>query len=388
MKMIPFDYAVRNLGRSPRRTLAILVGNTLVVCLIIAAAAFVEGMRASLSVRDDSNNVILIATGSEESLERSEIPATTPGILSASVPGIQSAAGVSFISPEIVAALIMHESKDSQRDLRTIVRGITPGAFLVHDRVEIIEGRAPRAGTNELLIGSLAADKLNLPESSLTIGQSLFFDGVAWPIVGRFHAPNSVMNAELWTPLTDLQVAAKRDSISSVVLKLGSAEFADIDAFAKMRVDLELSAIRESTYYASLLEFYRPVKIMIWVTAVLIALTGILGGFNTLYSGFAIRAREFGMLQTLGYSRRAIAFSMIQEALLVTSVSVFIGILISKATLSGVTISHSMGVFELVLTTSVLAAGSTAGILLGLVGTMPPAWRCLRMPLPESLKSI
>ncbi|MDK2973516.1 MAG: putative transport system permease protein, partial [Candidatus Sumerlaeota bacterium] len=106
MKMLPFDYAVRNLGRSPRRFLAILLGNALVVLLIIAAAAFVEGMRSSLSIRNDSSNVILLATGSEESIERSEIPATTPGILAASLPGIHTVGGVPFVSPEVLSGLI------------------------------------------------------------------------------------------------------------------------------------------------------------------------------------------------------------------------------------------------------------------------------------------
>ena len=42
----------------------------------------------------------------------------------------------------------------------------------------------------------------------------------------------------------------------------------------------ELVAMRESDYYASLLAFYRPVRAMIWGTALLIALGGLLGGLG------------------------------------------------------------------------------------------------------------
>lgn len=388
MRLIPFDYAVRNLGRSPRRLASIVLGNALVVLLIVAAAAFVEGMRASLKIRHDSKNVILLATGSEESIERSEISATTPGVLSASLPGLHAVGGVPFVSPEILSALIFYPEKDSTRELRAIVRGVTPGAFLVHSRVEIVEGRAPRPGANELLAGGLAAQKLGLPPGRLAPGQALWLDGQAWTIVGRFQARGSVMDAELWTPLTDLQLATKRDGLSCVVVTLGAAEFADVDAFTKMRVDLELSAIPEAQYYAALLHFYRPVQAMIWITAILIALAGVLGGLNTLYSAFAARARELAMLQALGFSRRAIVLSLVQEGLLAAAAAVLVALGLARLFLDGLAISHSMGVFQLSLSSAVLAAGAAAGVLLGLLGALPPAWRCLRMPIPEALKSI
>lgn len=388
MRRLPFDYAVRNLGRSPRRFLAILLGKTLVVLLILAAAAFVEGMRSSLSIRGDSRNVMLLATGSEESVERSEIPATTPGILAASLPGIHSTGGALHLSPEIVAALILHEQRDSERELRGVLRGVTPAAFLVHERVEITEGRAPRPGANELLAGSLAAEKLGLPPSALAVGQALWFEEQPWTIVGRFQARGTVMDGELWTPLTDLQVATRRDGISCVVLRLGDAEFADVDAFTKMRVDLELSALREADYYASLQRFYRPIQIMIWATAILIALAGILGGLNTLYSAFAARVREIGMLQALGYSRRAIVLSLVQEALIAAAVAVFLAMLAARLLLDGRAVSFSMGVFQLSLSSGVVALGAGVGLALGLLGTLPPAWNCLRRPIPEALKSV
>jgi len=49
MKLLPFEYAVRNLARSPRRVIASVLGSTLVVSLILAASAFVRGMNRSLA---------------------------------------------------------------------------------------------------------------------------------------------------------------------------------------------------------------------------------------------------------------------------------------------------------------------------------------------------
>jgi putative ABC transport system permease protein len=387
MRLLPFDYAVRNLFRSPRRLAGILLGNALVVLLIVAAAAFVEGMRETLTSGRDSGNVILLGAGSEESLERSEIPASTAGIVAASVPGIRNVADADFISPEIVSALILTEEKDGTEDLRGIVRGVTSGVFLVHQRVEITSGRPPALGANEIMVGSLAEEKLNLPKGRLAIGESLWFEGSEWRVVGHFAARGSVMDAEIWLPLSDLLVATKRETISCVVVTLDTAEFADLDAFTKMRVDLELAAISESAYYASLLRFYRPVALMIWVTAILVAMSGILGGLSTLYAAFAARVREIGMLQSLGYSRVAILASLAQESLLAAALAVLLGLGVAKLCLDGVAISFSMGVFTLALNPVVLASGAATGLLLGLLGALPPAWRCLRLPIPEALKS-
>ena len=73
MKLIPFDYAVRHLGRSTTRLVLGLGGSVLVVLLVIAAAGFVRGMTQSLAITGGENNVILLGVGSEESIEDSNL---------------------------------------------------------------------------------------------------------------------------------------------------------------------------------------------------------------------------------------------------------------------------------------------------------------------------
>ena len=46
-----------------------------------------------------------------------------------------------------------------------------------------------------------------------------------------------------------------------------------------------------------------------------------------------------------------------------------------------------MGVFGLMIDSTVLAAGLAAGLLLGIVGALPPAWRSLRLPVADALKA-
>lgn len=387
MRLLPWDYGVRNLGRSPLRLALSVAGGALVVALVMAAGAFVRGMERSLAVSGSARNVILMGAGSEESLERSEIDPAVPGLLAAGVEGIRSRAGVFYVSPEVHLMTELHEQRDGEA-VAALLRGVTPEAFLVHSQVRILEGRAPEPGRDEMIVGRLAYTRTGLPAERLAPGKTLFFDERAWTIVGTFEAPSTVMEAELWVPMRDLQIAARRDNLSCVVATLGpGAEFDDVDLFTKQRLDLELVAIRERDYYSNLLAFFLPVRAMVWATALLMATGGLFGGLNTMYAAFASRVRELGALQAMGFSRLAVVVSLLQESVLATTAGALVAAAGGLLVLDGLAVRFSMGAFGLVVDAPVLVAGLGAGLVLGVVGALPPAWRALNMPITEALKA-
>jgi putative ABC transport system permease protein len=390
MPLLPFEYAVRNLGRSPSRLALSIFGSVLVVLLVLAAGAFVSGMQRSLTGSGHPNNVIVLGAGSEESIERSEIAAGAASLLAASIPGIRSEAGIPFISVEVHVSLPLKTSPEEQRRQLVLIRGITPGAMLVHDQVQIVRGRMPEPGREELMVGRMVATQMQTTRDAIAIGRSLWLDGRPWEIVGEFVAPGTVMEAEVWTTLTDLKTATKRETDSCAILRLdpAEAELADVDAFCKQRLDLELAALSEVEYYSSLSAFFRPLQLVAWVTALLIGLGGLLGGLNTMYAAFASRIREMGALQTLGFRRSAIVVSLVQESLLATATGALIASILGLLILDGLAVRFSMGAFGLVVDAGVLALGLLAGLALGLLGALPPAYRCLRMPIPESLRAL
>ncbi|MCW5776463.1 MAG: hypothetical protein KIS87_08505, partial [Phycisphaeraceae bacterium] len=389
MRQLPFHYAFRNLGRSRLRLAATLIGSTLVVLLALAAGGFVRGMAITLTQRASLHeNVMIVGIGSEEGVERSQIDAGIEGIAAASIAGLRESAGVIYASPEIHAALPVRESATSERDLPAVMRGVRPVALLVHPEVEIVEGRSPRSGRDELIVGALAATRLGVPDSRLAVGQTLHFSNRDWTIVGHFTAPNTVMDAEIWLPLIDLQVAINRPaSLSCVIVTLDSARFADVDLFVKSRLDLEITAIRERDYYASIAAFYAPIRAMVLVTAALIASGGILGGLNTMYAAFAARVREVGMLQALGFTRTAIVLSLTEESTFAGACGALAGAALGLLLLDGLAVRFSMGAFTLTLDAPVVLAGVLCGLVVGLVGAIPPAVRCLRLSIPEALKA-
>ena len=386
MKILPFEYAVRNLGRSPGRMIMSVGGSLLVVLLALTAGGFVIGMQRALVDSGSESNMILLGSGSEESLERSEIPMRTPGIVSASLDGLASSAGMDAVSPEVHMAMPVSRTEGEEGTL-SVLRGITPTAWLVHEDTRMIEGRTPETGRQEAAIGRMAAQALGFDPVEEAIGETIWVDSTRITVVGVTEADGGVTEGEIWYPLTDLQVLAQRDSLSCVILTRETTEETAVRAFAARRLDLELVAISEDEYFATLSSFYRPIELMVVLTALLIAFGGILGGLNTNYAAFASRVREMGTLQTLGYSRVAICWSLLQESMLASSIGALLACGIGLLILDGQAIRFSMGVFGIEISALVLAGGLLAGLLLGIVGALIPAWRCLHLPIPEALRT-
>jgi len=397
VRFLPFTYAARNLGRS-KAWLAMSVGGAMLVALLaMGGTAFVLGMDGALRASGIDRNVVLLGAGSEESAERSEIAASTPGVVVASLRGIASIDGVPLASPEVNVALTVdaREPARGQTDAGGLVRGITATAFLVHPQVRLRAGRAPSAGSDEVVLGRSAARAAGFDDAALarmldagTHPDLHVIRGRACRIVGLFDAPGTVMDGEAWMPLTDVLVLTRRETISAVVLTLApGATVGQVDAFAQRRIDLELSAIHEPAYYASQSAFYRPVRFMVLASAALVAAGALLGGLSTAFAAFASRIREIAMLQVLGFGRAAIVVGMVQEALIASMAGALAAALVAILALDGRAVQFSMGTFGLSVDSRVVAVGLAAGVLTAVAGCAMPAWRCLRMSIPSALKS-
>lgn len=409
-RLLPLGHVVRSASRSPTRLLLSIVGSAMIVLLAVTAGAFVRGMERALQSAGSPENAILLGAGSEESIERSEVDPSTPGVVAASVPGIRARAGVEYVSPEIHVQLpVRLPGSVEQRPAHTdgggddgstrdgapegevmLLRGVTPAALLVHSTVQMVDGHFPRPGHDEVMVGSLAAMRLGVDAQAIETGSSLIIDGRPWRISGRFVATDGVIGAELWTALGDLAGATRRESISCVVVTLDPtlAEFADLDVFTKIRPDLELSALEERAYFEALSGFFAPIRIVTWITAGLIAFGGLLGGVNIAFAAILPRIREVGTLRAMGYRRRAILFSFMQEALLATCAGALLAVTAAILLLDGVAVRFASGIFGLVVDEVTLAIGLCVGLALGVLGVIPPAWSVLRRPIAETLKAI
>ena len=386
LRLLPWEYGVRNLFRRPARSLLTLLGLTLVVLLVFVVVGFIRGLEASLAVSGDPRVVLIHSLGASENIENSSVPARTAALLSASLDGVLRRHSASYASPELyLGTRVRTEGRDEMT--MGLVRGVTPAAVLVRRRVELLEGRWP--GADEVMVGRLAAAKLGRAAGELAVGRGVTFEGRTWTVSGTFAAVGSALESELWCPLDDLQRAMKRQDISLVALTLApGADFATVDEFCKERLDLELQASAETDYYAALNKHYGPVRALAWLVMGLVAGAGVFVGMNTMYGAVVGRVRELAMLQTLGFVRRAIVLSLVQEATLLAAAGSLAASVIALTALNGLAVRFTMGAFTLRVDSVALAIGCGTGLLLGAVGALPPAVRALRLPVADALKAV
>jgi ABC-type antimicrobial peptide transport system permease subunit len=176
-------------------------------------------------------------------------------------------------------------------------------------------------------------------------------------------------------------------SLVAVTLAPG-ADFADLDLFCKERLDLELQAMPETAYYATLQKDYGPVRWLAWLIVLLVSGAGVFAGLNTMYGSVVGRIPELSTLQTIGFVRRAIVVSLIQEGMLLAAASSLLAAVIALALVNGAAVRFTMGAFALRIDSMAILIGCGVGFLLGFFGSIPPAIRALRMPIVDGLKAV
>ncbi|MEO2013601.1 MAG: ABC transporter permease [Fuerstiella sp.] len=384
-RLLPWEYAIRNLFRRPLRTSLTFAGLTMVIVLVLVVVGFIRGLERSLAVSGDPQTAVIFSLGMGENLEYSSIAMRTSDLVPASVAGIQERFGQKYVSPELYLGTQIGVGE--REPSMGLVRGVTRSALLVRRQVEIEEGDWPETG--EVMIGRMAAAKLGATESETSVSQSIVFEGRAWRISGVFSAGGSAFESEAWCRLDELQQAMKRQDLSIVAVTLApGADFADLDLFCKERLDLELQAIPEIEYYASLQKDYGPVVWLAWLVVLLVSGAGVFAGLNTMYGSVVGRIPELSTLRTVGFVRRSIVVSLIQEGMLLAAAASLLAALIALFFVNGAAVRFTMGAFSLRIDSMAVLIGCGVGLSLGFFGAIPPAIRALRMPIVDGLKAV
>jgi putative ABC transport system permease protein len=265
-----------------------------------------------------------------------------------------------------------------------LFRGVTKAAYLVHPQVTVVEGSEPR-GPFELMVGGLVATRMDLPPSALAVGKTIRLEGRDWEIVGRFAAPGTILEAEMWTRLEDLMVATKREDVSCVTIRLDDPDsFDDVDLFTAQRLDLEVAAMPEKVLMGALERGLNPIVALARWMAVMVLVGAGFACANTMFAAVLARTKELGTLRAIGYSPFAVGFALLQEALLVAFLGAALGIG-AALVIGDLPIRFPMGAFRIELSLPQRALGLGAALVAGIIGGLVPALRAVRMPLVDAL---
>jgi ABC-type antimicrobial peptide transport system permease subunit len=384
MRLLPLHHAIRNVSRRPVRSLLLLIASGVVTGLLVATSAFVRSLEASNLGAAPPNTAILISTSAMGDIVRSAMSPAVADLAAADVPGVVRSGNVPASSPEIHMGTELRLPNDPET-YQAFVRGVTERAFLVHESVTLVAGRLP--GPSEALVGRLAADKCGLPTAALKLGTTIHVEGGSFRVAGVFAAPGTTVESEIWLPLSALQGLIQRNDCSCVFVRVSSRDdLADVDLFAKRRLDLELVAVPAQQYYAELTAYFDPILALAWTMTVLISIAATTAGANTVIASVQGRIRELATLRAIGFRGSALAVSVLQETLTLGMAGALLGLLAARLLLGHVSVSMAMTAFRLEVDSISILIGLGGMVVITLAGATPALFRILRLSVARALK--
>ncbi len=385
---ISLSYNFRNLWTRRLTTLLTVSGMALVVFVFASILMLAEGLRKTLVETGSYDNVVVLRKGSNSEVV-SGVGRQSASILE-TLPEIAiGPKGQRLVAKELVV-LIALTKKGSNSPSNVILRGIEENSILLRPTVRLVEGRLPRVGSPEVIIGSSIARRFK----GVEINETIRFGMSDWRIVGIFDAGNSGFSSEIWGDVDQFIQAFRRPAYSSVIFKLrDSSEFQNVKSRIESDPRLTLEAKRETKYYAEQSEIMAKFLRILGISLTIIfSLGAIIGAMITMYSAVANRTTEIGTLRALGFQRRNILTAFLVESLLLGFLGGLAGLFFASFlqffTVSTMNFqSFAELAFSFTLTFEIFYKGMVFSLVMGFVGGLLPAVRASRMVIVEALRA-
>lgn len=387
--MVPVKYNLRNLAVRKTTSIAAGLGLALVVFVFASVLMLSNGVQKTLGRSADPDMAVVIRKGSDAELA-SGIEENQIGVISAA-PGVAKApSGQPLVSGELVAILLL-DKLGTEGVSNVQVRGVPDNILELRKDVKIVQGRAARPGTDEVMVGKAITSRFK----GLALNETFELrKNRPVTVVGVFEDKGSSFESEVWGDVKTVGAAFGREGfVSSLKVRLESpAKFDGFKANLEGNPQLQVEAMRETDYYEKQSEgtslFINAMGIVI---AVFFSIGASIGAMITMYASIANRQKEIATLRALGFSRLSILTSFLFESVIL---AVFGGIVGAAASLGMSFVkfstvnfaSFSEITFSFEPTPRILGIAMTVAIAMGLAGGLFPAIRAARMNLVQAIR--
>jgi putative ABC transport system permease protein len=387
---LPLVYNLESVRVRWRSTLVAVLGIAGSVGVFVAMLALANGFEAALVTSGSPANAMFRRAGATSEVDSVVMLDDLRVIEDA--PEIAKGSEGPLVSPEVVVIAALPLVKTGT-DANVQVRGVTPRALAVHDKVRVAQGRFFKAGLYEMVAGGEATHSYR----GLRLGETVRLGGTAFTVVGILDAGGSSFDSEIWCDADVLAAVYQRPRgvYQSVVARLSEPERLE-PLQARMAADprLRVQVDRETAYYAKVSQMLHGLILGLGsLVAAVMGVGAVFSALNTMYSAVAERSREIATIRAVGFGSGAVIGSFVVEALLIALVGGVVGCLavmpvngLTTSTMNFNTFSHLSFAFQ--ITPALLGVGVLFALLVGLVGGVPPAIRAARLPITVALRDL
>lgn len=383
-----------NLRRLPERvapSLVIVLGIAGVVGVLIAVLSLSRGLANTLATTGRPDRVLILHA--DASSEVGSVLTRDAVVKVLDAPGIAKGAdGKPIASTEMLASLRLPLQEGGSLSAVTL-RGVSPHGFALRPEMQLMEGRRPQAGLNELIAGRAAQARF----ASLKLGSPVKVGNSQWTVVGTFQSGNGdVHEAELLADVETMLAAYQRTTFSSVTVQLTNAEaFSALKQALSSDPSLSVSVLRESEYYQRHSQtFARVLALIAHLVGTIMAIGAVFAALNSMYSVVSARTVEIATLRAIGFGASAVVASVILESMLLALMGAALGAAVAWLFFDGNTVGTVAGggigsvSFHLRIGFGLVIVGVVWACVVGLIGGLLPAIRAARQPVASALRAV
>lgn len=258
---------------------------------------------------------------------------------------------------------------------KRLVDGVRFDEYAAISNLRIVEGRAFTDGTDEAII-----DTAWQRQKKLKIGDTIPLYDRQFTVVGAYEPAGG---ARLKIPLLTMQrQLGSEGKVSSILVAVKPGYTTDqVAQFLQEKFpdnQIILTRDLEELYMAGFPALNVFLNVFIGVAAVISALVILL----TMYTTVTERTRQIGIMKSLGMSNGRIAWTITQEALLLSVCGIFAGIVLTVALRFLLT---KFVTLEVELSLTVMLITLVVGLIGGAIGGLYPAMRAARLDAVEAL---
>jgi len=384
---LPIKYNIRNLTVRKGTTIAtaLTIGLTIGVYLLVMALA--RGIDLTLASSGEPLNLIVLRNGSTAELNSDVSPEQLNSLMY--LDGIARDGDQPLAAPEQIT-LVYRARKGATQGSNVVIRGVGPMSSKLRSGFKLAAGRMFQTGLNEAVVSRRISERFQ----GMDIGDKFRVQTTDYTIVGSFDAGGKAFESELWVDVNTLRSATKRDTYTSVLLRVKDA--AAQDALGKRISDdqrLQLKAVPERKFYEDQQGAASGVLKGLGVFVAFIMAVGAgFAGMNTMYATVARRTKEIGTLRVLGFSRRSILTAFVMESVAMATLGVVVGILValplnfvSTGTSNFTTFSEIA--FNFRVTPDLMLYALIFGAAIGFFGSLLPSIRASRFKIVDALRA-
>jgi ABC-type antimicrobial peptide transport system permease subunit len=359
----------------------------LVVFVFATILMLAEGLEKTLVQTGSDDNLVILRKGATSEVD-SAVELEKAAVVE-SLSGIDvDDEGDALLAKEAVVLITLEKKGGGSSNVT--VRGIGRQSLAVRPQVDIVQGRMPRFGVHEMVVGRSLVRRFE----GLGIGSTLSGTLEGWRIVGIMDAGNTAFSSEIWADAEQVMQAFRRQAYSMIIFRLRDDASAEkMTMLVENDPRLTLQAKKETTFYLEQSEVMASFLRILGITlTVIFSLGAVIGAMITMYSAVANRTGEIGTLRALGFRRRAIMTSFLAEALFLGVIGGGVGLFFASfmqfITISTLNFqSFSELAFRFTLTPVIVAQSLSFALVMGFMGGVLPAYRASRMNIVEALRT-